>query len=196
MRRFFSFFVVLVTVIFLLPFPLSGQEIRWHGGSWEAAKVLFGLRQSISCATGLPDCLSWRRNQRQPTKTQRVLRTVGATATQGYLPMLMRDNPQGFLPVSARDRRQDYAAAEVKSLAQSPPEATFRLGNSLEFLVEAYDGDKYLGAMAPGAWWTVGPPEVGYQGWAMKPADGGKVVPTFVPLKGTNTGWVFVSQFK
>ncbi len=126
MKRFPALLLVVIAVIFLsFPRPSFGQ-IRWHGGSWEAWKVQQGLRQFVSCTSGLIDCLR-PGQRRQPTKTQRVSRFRATAATQ--------------------DQYRRRWSDSMPTLAK--PAGKFRLSNGSGFYIDVYDGDRYLGRIAP-----------------------------------------------
>lgn len=218
MRRF-----PILLVVFLFGFSeLSfGQQIRWHGGSFEAWKVQSGLRSFISCTTGLVDC--WPRKQpssrRQPTKKQDPNfsfsaarpRSANPTGRQQRRPVITYasdDNPNGITmawvdtvlpdPNSPPDNRRPTVVIPREDVVKAPAESVtvemignLRLSNGKNFSIDVYDGNSYMGRLAPNEWWLVGEPQANYQGWAMRPAAGGKLAPVYVPLRPTDTGWIF-----
>ena len=75
-------------------------------------------------------------------------------------------------------------------------EGQFELSNSTKTYVEAYDGDTYVGRMAPEATMKVGPPKDRYRGFALVPQSDGRLGKDEVGREATPLGWKFVEVVK
>ncbi len=111
----------------------------------------------------------------------------------------------GVIDSQQGDPRQQYQ----QQVGQVPPQAVqgpqpvagpganpgsgeFELTNQTRVYVEAYDGQSYIGRMAPGSTLRVGPPKDKYQGFALVPQPDGKLGKDELGLAVAPTGWSFV----
>lgn len=68
----------------------------------------------------------------------------------------------------------------------------FELSNQTRVYLEAYDGDQYIGRMAPGDTLRVGPPQKQYRGFALIPNRKGGLSKDELNIEPGNDGWNFV----
>ncbi len=71
-------------------------------------------------------------------------------------------------------------------------EGQFELTNETRVYVDAYDGETYLGRMAPGATLYVGPPQDRYRGFALVPTADGRLGKDELGREVSPSGWSFI----
>lgn len=78
------------------------------------------------------------------------------------------------------------------SVSTSHGEGQFELSNSTRVYVEAYDGETYIGRIAPGATLSVGPPKDRYRGFAQVPQPDGRLAKDELSREVSPSGWTFI----
>lgn len=130
--------------------------------------------------------------------------TVGSGLMAGWL--ASRKSHQNCLtiePTVARSISTDVqspAPSQEQGIVQQPiagPAANvgqgqFELLNETRVFVEAYDGNEYIGRMAPGSTMTVDPPKDRYRGFALVPTADGRLGKDELNLEVGPSGWIFI----
>lgn len=68
----------------------------------------------------------------------------------------------------------------------------FELSNETRVYVEAYDGETYIGRMAPGSTLAVDPPKDRYRGFALVPTADGRLGKDELSREVSPSGWLFI----
>lgn len=130
--------------------------------------------------------------------------TVGGGLLAGWLASRKNHNSCLIIePLVARSISTDVqspAPSQEQGTIQQPiagPAANvgqgqFELSNETRVYVEAYDGDEYIGRMAPGSTMTVDSPKDRYRGFALVPTADGRLGKDELKLEVSSSGWIFI----